>query len=246
MKLLITGGSSDIAFETAKRRAAMGDEITITASSEESLAKTLAEYKAGDVNAKGLVYNLEAPAEPAGGFGSFDGLILNAASRTVKLRKFADWSEKDGTEYLRTNIDGNLWLLRHLIPGMCDRKFGRVIFISSLSAVQGTSRFGYYCAAKSALEGLFLNLAVDYGEDNVFFNIVRPGVIATDRTKRFWKRGHYLEKMKEIVPTGALGEPSQVAEVMDPLLSKTSYMNGSTVTVSGGLPLMRSAGVLGV
>jgi len=101
---------------------------------------------------------------------SFDALILNAASRTVKLRKFDEWNEEDGAKYLRSDIDGNLWMLRQVLPGMRKRKFGRMVFISSLSAAQGTSRFPYYCLAKSAIEGLFLNLAVDYGEDNIFCN----------------------------------------------------------------------------
>lgn len=243
MKILITGGSSEIAMAIARGRAEQGNKITVTASSAESLERTLEAYEKAKIKTKGLVFDLE---NPSGSFDGFDALVLNAASRTVKLRKFTDWSEAEGAKYLRTNIDGNLWLLRHVIPGMQKRKFGRVVFISSLSAVQGTSRFAYYCAVKSALEGLFLNLAVDYGEENIYFNIVRPGIIATERTKRFWKRSHYLEKTKEIIPAGALGKPEQVAEALAPLLSPTSYMNGSVLTVSGGLPLLRSAGILAV
>lgn len=246
MKLLITGGSSEIAMALAQRRRQAGDHVTITASSANSLEETLADYKKADIKVKGTVFNLADPSASAEDFSGFDSVVLNAATRTIKLRKFTDWDEKAGAEYLRTNIDGNLWLLQRAIPGMVKRKFGRVVFVSSLSALQGTSRFAFYCAAKAALEGLILNLAVDYGEDNVYFNIVRPGVIATERTKRFWKRSHYLEKVQEIIPSKALGAPSQVAEAFDPLLSKTSYMNGTSITVSGGLPLMRSAGVLGV
>jgi 3-oxoacyl-[acyl-carrier protein] reductase len=129
---------------------------------------------------------------------------------------------------------------------MVERKFGRVVFVSSLSVAQGTSRFPYYCAAKSALEGLFINLGVDYGEHNVFFNIVRPGIIATERTKRFWKRSHYLKTLEKVIPVMKLGQAPQVAEALDPLLSPTGYMNGSTITVSGGLPMLRSAGLLDV
>jgi 3-oxoacyl-[acyl-carrier protein] reductase len=246
MKLLITGGSSEIAMAIAQRRSQLGDEVTITASSASSLEETLADYKKAQLSVKGMVFNLSDPSASERDFSGFDSVVLNAATRTVKLRKFTDWDEKAGSEYLRTNIDGNLWLLQRAIPGMVERKFGRVVFVSSLSALQGTSRFAFYCAAKAAIEGLFLNLAVDYGEENVYFNIVRPGVIATERTKRFWKRSHYLEKMQEIIPSKALGAPSQVAEALDPLLSVTSYMNGTSITVSGGLPLLRSAGVLGV
>lgn len=230
----------------AKRRVQAGDEVTITASSADSLKETLAEYEQAGIPVKGVVYNLADPQATDADWSQYEGLVLNAATRTVKLRKFTEWDDEDGDKYLRTNINGNLWLLKRVIAGMQQRKFGRVVFVSSLTAVQGTSRFSYYCLAKSALDGLMLNLAVDYGEDGIFFNIIRPGVIATERTKRFWKRSHYLERMQEIVPAKALGRPDQVAEAFDPLLSPTTYMNGAIVAVGGGLPMLRSAGVLGL
>lgn len=251
MRILITGGSSEIAQAIARSRLARGDEILVTASSEESLKDTMKAYKELGLDVTGLEYSLSEPERCAESVelamkGGIDALVLNAATRSVKLRRFHEWDERDGTEYMRSNIDGNVWLLRKLLPSMMERHFGRVVFISSLSVVQGTSRFPYYCLSKSAIEGLFLNLAVDYGEFNVYFNIVRPGIIATERTKRFWKRSHYLEKVKNIIPAMRLGAAAQVAEAVDPLLSSTGFMNGSVVTVSGGLPLMRSAGILGV
>lgn len=250
MKVLITGGSSEIGLALAKARAAKGDEVWVTSSSSASLEETLAEYVKEKIKVQGVVFDLAKPDTSPGEtqrlLEKIDALVLNAASRTVKLRRFTEWDEADGAAYLRANIDGNLWLLQRAIPGMVERKFGRLVFISSLTAMQGTSRFAYYCAAKAAVEGLFLNLAVDYAESGVFANIVRPGIIATERTKRFWKRSHYLERMTEIIPAGALGQPAQVAEAIEPLLSATGYMNGAIVPVGGGLPLLRSAGVLGV
>jgi 3-oxoacyl-[acyl-carrier protein] reductase len=247
MKLLITGGSSEMAMAIAKSRFAKGDEILVTASSAESLKECLETYKAAGIKAEGLVFDLANPAGSAEAekkLATIDALILNAATRSVKLRTFTDWDEADGEKYLRTNIDGNLWVLHRAIPGMKERKFGRVVFISSLSAATGTSRFPYYCLAKSALEGLMFNLAVDYGEFNVFFNVLRPGIIATERTKRFWKRSHYLEKIQKIIPAMKLGQADQIAEAVDPMLSANTYMNGSVLQVSGGLPMTRSAGIL--
>ena len=86
-------------------------------------------------------------------------------------------------------------------------------------------------------------MAVDYSANNILSNIVRVGLIKTSRTEQFWKRPAYQEKMAQINPQGMMGEAAQVAEAMDPLLSKTSFMTGSVVTVSGGLPLMRSEGI---
>lgn len=250
MKILITGGSSEIAQALAKARVSKKDEVWVTASSTESLKECLELYAQAGIRAQGVEFSLEEPdrnkAELEPVLSQLDALVLNAASRSVKLRTFTDWNEAGGAAFLRANIDGNLWLLRRTLPGMVERKFGRIVFVSSLSVVQGMSRFPYYCAAKSAVEGLCLNLAVDYGEHNVFVNIVRPGIIATERTKHFWKRSHYLEKVTKVIPALKLGEAAQVAEAMEPLLSPSSFMNGSVVTVSGGLPMMRSAGLLDV
>lgn len=245
MKILVTGGSSDIAKAIVERRLQAGDSITVTASTAEKLTKTLAEYgKNKDLS--GIVYDLQDPSSIKNVEDEFDAIVLNAASRNAKLRKFHEWDVEEMEDYLATNVTGNLRLLQKLLPGMVKRKFGRIVFVSSLSVTQGTSRFPLYCASKSAIEGLILNLAVDYGADNIFSNIIRPGIIATERTKKFWKRSHYLERVQEIVPARALGKPEQVAEAIDPLLSKTSFMNGSIVTVSGGLPLLRTEGLLGV
>jgi 3-oxoacyl-[acyl-carrier protein] reductase len=250
MKVLITGGSSEMAIAIAKLRVAKGDQVTVTASSEESVKECKEVYESAGIQADVVEFCLEEPSRHSDkiemALSECDALILNAATRSVKLRVLTDWDESDGEKYLRTNVNGNIWLLRRALVGMKERKFGRVVFISSLSAATGTSRFPYYCAAKSALEGLMLNLAVDYGEFNVLCNILRPGIIATARTKRFWKRSHYLEKIQGIIPAMKLGQAEQIAEAVEPMLSENCYMNGSVVAVSGGLPMTRSAGMFDV
>jgi 3-oxoacyl-[acyl-carrier protein] reductase len=249
MNILITGGSSDIAQAIAKRRIEAGDKIIITCSSEESLQQTLEQYQQQKMSVKGFVYNFSEPQacepdleqllqEP------LDGLVLNAFTRVSQLRKLHAIPYKGIRTYIDNNLHGNIWLIHRLLPTMLAQKFGRLILISSLSSITGTSRYGAYCATKAALEGLFFNLAVDYSANNILSNIMRIGLIKTSRTEQFWKNPVYQEKMAQIIPQGTMGEPNQVAEAMDPLLSKTSFMTGSVVTVSGGLPLMRSEGLL--
>ncbi len=249
MNILITGGSSDLAKAMAKRRLEMGDKIIITSSNEQSLSDTIAQYKQEQMEVTGFVYNFSNPEacekdlelilkEP------IDALILNAFTRVPHLRKLHAIPYKSLHQYIDTNIQGNLWLIHRILPNMLAHKFGRLVLISSLSSITGTSRYGAYCATKAALEGLFLNLAVDYSANNILSNILRVGLIKTSRTEQFWKNPNYQEKMSQIIPQGTMGEPNQVAEALDPLLSKTSFMTGSVLTVSGGLPLMRSEGLL--
>lgn len=249
MNILITGGSSDIAQAIVKRRLQLGDTITVTSSSKESLNKTLEHYKHHEMQVRGLVYHFSNPEASKEELQNLlqeplDGVILNAFTRVSQLRKLHALSYPALRTYIDDNLHGNIWLIHHLLPALLANKFGRLILISSLSAITGTSRYGAYCATKAALEGLFLNLAVDYSANNILSNIVRVGLVKTSRTEQFWKKSAYQEKMAQIIPQGMMGEAAQIAEAMDPLLSKTSFMTGSVITVSGGLPLMRSEGIL--
>ena len=249
MNIVITGGSSDIAQAIAKRRIEAGDKIIITCSSEQSLHQTLEHYQQQKMLVKGFVYNFSAPEACEQDLETLlqepiDGLVLNAFTRVSQLRKLHALPYNTIRTYIDNNLHGNIWLIHRLLPTMLTHKFGRLILISSLSSITGTSRYGAYCTTKAALEGLFFNLAVDYSANNILSNVLRVGLIKTSRTEQFWKKPIYQEKMTQIIPQGTMGEPSQVAEAMDPLLSKTSFMTGSVVTVSGGLPLMRSEGLL--
>lgn len=249
MNLLITGGSSDIAQAVAKRRIGMGDNIIITASSEQSLSQTLESYQQKNMKVSGFVYDFSQPESCEKDLEALlqnplDGLILNAFTRVSQLRKLHALPFNAIRTYIDQNINGNIWLIQKILSSMLLNKMGRLVLISSLSSVTGTSRYPAYCAAKAALEGLFLNLAVDYSSKNILSNILRVGLIKTSRTEQFWKNPLYQEKVSKIIPQGTMGEPSQVAEAMDPLLSKTSFMTGSVLTVSGGLPLMSSEGLL--
>lgn len=249
MRIMITGGSSEIAQAIVKRRIDLGDEIIITSSSEQSLNETLNLYNHLKMEVKGMVYNFSDPEASVSELDKLvqeplDGLVLNAFTRTSQLRKLHALPYKGIRTYIDNNLHGNIWLIHQLLPAFLANKMGRLVLISSLASITGTSRYPVYCAAKAALEGLFLNLAVDYSANNILSNIVRVGLIKTSRTEQFWSGKIYQEKIGTIIPQGVMGEPSQVAEAIDPLLSRTSFMTGSAITVSGGLPLMRSEGLL--
>lgn len=248
MNILITGGSSDIGMAIAKRRVQFGDKIIITSSSQESLTKTLNKYHQQEMQVRGLVYHFSNPESSKEDLENLlqeplDGVIFNAFTRVSHLRKLHALPYPALRSYIDNNLHGNLWLIHQLLPAFLSNQFGRLILISSLSAISGTSRYGAYCATKAALEGLFLNLAVDYSANNILSNIVRVGLVKTSRTEQFWSKPAYQKRMEQIIPQGKMGEAEQIAEALDPLLSPNSFMSGSLITVSGGLPLLRSEGM---
>lgn len=247
MKILITGGRSAIAQALAARQIAQGHEVVVTASSVASAAEVTKLYAARKIAADVVTF----PLDPSALFHEsleavleegVDALVLNASPPIKRFKLAHQFSTEEIREALAVNVEGNVRLVQRVLPQMTRRRFGRLVFVSSAMVATGTSRHGLYCMTKSAMEAFFVNLAVDYSAKNVLANVLRPGIVKTERTARFWKKEGYLEKAK-VIPQGALGEPEQIAEVFDPLLSKTSYMTGSIVTVSGGLPLMKLGGL---
>ncbi len=237
MRTLITGFGSDLSQALSRRRRQLGDEVILTSSrggleTEEGVVVPF-DLKDPQSNSQALLAHIEQ---------GFDCLILVAASKVGELRLFHEWSFEETKEFLRTNIEGNAWLLQRVLPQMMQRKFGRILFMSSLSAATGTSNYGVYCAAKAAMEGLIFNLAVDYAEYGIFSNVLRPGILATSRTEEFWSRPGYQRVVSKVIPAGQVGTVEQVAEASDVLLSETSYINGAILDVAGGLPRIKQRG----
>jgi 3-oxoacyl-[acyl-carrier protein] reductase len=239
MKTLITGFHSDLAQALIQRRRGFGDTVVATSTKPEGASTAECRVVGFDLGAvDGPHRELDQVLD-----GGIDLLILNAAGRVGELKPLHEVPYDELRQYMRVNIEGNLWLIQRVLPAMKSAGFGRILFISSVSAGSGTSGYGMYCCAKAALEGLIFNLSVDYGEFGIYSNVLRPGILATSRTQDFWSRPGYQKIVSRTIPAGKIGTCEQVAEATDPLLSKTSYINGAVLEVSGGLPRVRSRGM---
>jgi 3-oxoacyl-[acyl-carrier protein] reductase len=249
VKILITGGNSLIAQSIAFDRIARGDSVVLTAASLSSLSQLETTCRRIGQGATCLLFDLLSPDECSAGcdgmLAEIDGLILNAATPTETRDVFHRLPRHEVDAAIDGNIKGNVYLLRKALPGMQERKFGRIVFISSVSAVMGTAHYGAYCLHKAAIEGLIFNLAVDYARDNVLANIVRLGIFRTARTEEFWGREKYVRRVAGVIPQGEFGDPGSIPDAIAPLLSVKQYMNGSVVTIAGGLPLVRPS-LLGI
>lgn len=249
MRIIVTGGNSWIAQAIALDRIARGDDVTLTASSGGSLETLLATCGERGITASCVVFDLRTPEDHAPELderlNTVDAIVLNAATPVPTLDRFHRLPADEVDASIDADIKGNLFLLRQVLPGMLERRFGRIVFMSSVSVVMGTSRYGAYCLTKSAMEGLMLNLAVDYGDCNVLSNIVRLGIFRTRRTERYWTREKYVKSAASLIPQGTLGDVDALPEAIHPLLSPRQYINGSVVTVSGGLPLLKTMSLPG-
>lgn len=247
MRILVTGGRSEMGQAIAKKRKAMGDEVLVTASSEVTLEEARKVYDPLGIEI--AFFDLANPNSQSEKLLDWcakgvSGVVFNAAPETRMLKRLHEFEESELRASMESHFVGNFWLLKRLLPAMVEKKFGRLVFISSMT-VYGSSRYPLYTLCKSGLEGLFINVAADYGEYNVTSNILRPGFIATKRTERFWKRSDYLKKVGDLIPMRRLGQAEDIAEAVQPMLSANCYMNGATVNCGGGLPSVRMEAIMG-
>ncbi len=234
MKALITGGSSDISRAIIKDLSKSYD-CFYTASSMTSLEKNKDFFKSEDINTEGFIFDFSSPVLDK---NDFDVLILCAASKQKKINSIVDLDINEVKSYISENVNSNVLLIQKCLEHMVKNEFGRIIFISSISTEIGTSGYAPYIISKSAIEGLIRNIAVDFSDKNITANTLRLGPFKTSRTKAFWKRDFYQDHMRKLILQNKMGEPSMVNSFINSLIAKDSFVNGQSINISGGLPLI--------
>ena len=166
-------------------------------------------------------------------YGTVDIVVNNAGVRPT--RPFLEMSLSEWEQVLRVNLTGTFNCCAAVGPLMVERRWGRIVNISSLAAQRGsTGGHSHYAAAKAGITGFSKSLARELAPFGVTVNVVSPGWIDTEG----WEG--QLEGRRETyaaqVPVGRLGTPGDVAYAVAFLVSEqASYLTGITLPVNGGL-----------
>ena len=164
-----------------------------------------------------------------------DFLILNAGLNKDNL--FLRMSEEEWDDVIDVNLNSTFKLVKFFLKGMIKRRFGRIIFITSVVSFTGNPGQTNYTASKSALTGFCKSLSLEVASRNITVNCVAPGFIASNMTDKLSddQKSLILDK----VPMKKLGNPSDIANTVNFLCSdKASYITGQTIHVNGGLALI--------
>jgi 3-oxoacyl-[acyl-carrier protein] reductase len=183
----------------------------------------------GDIGDKDFVQEMVKQAK--GKYGRIDILVNNAGitkDRPIQLMQEAQWDE-----VLDTNLKGTFLCSKGVLGSMMEQKYGRIVNITSISAVAGREGQVNYGAAKAGVIGFTKCLAREVAKHNILVNAVVVGVIDTLMTKRLPKG--IIEDLMKMIPMGRIGQPEEVANCCLFLASElSSYVTGATLNVSGG------------
>ncbi|MER6015007.1 SDR family NAD(P)-dependent oxidoreductase [Streptomyces bluensis] len=163
------------------------------------------------------------------------GALVNNAGITSPTR-FLDVMPVEWDRIFEVNVRGSFLVTHRVAAGMAERGFGRIVFLSSVSAERGGGVFGgvAYSAAKAALLGLSKSLARELGPSGVTVNSVAPGLIDTDITQGKLDEERRAAMIAD-VPVRRIGGVEDVADVIAFLARPESgYLTGATYDVNGG------------
>jgi len=163
----------------------------------------------------------------------YPDILINNAGITrdnIMLRmKDEEWDN-----VIDVHLNGQYLLIKSFIKKMVKNRWGRIINISSTSAVLGNKGQANYAAAKAGIEAMSRSLARELGSRNINVNCVAPGFIETDMTKEISDGNE--DFLASQIPLGRIGKPIEIAEVVNFLASdKANYITGQTIHVNGGL-----------
>jgi 2-hydroxycyclohexanecarboxyl-CoA dehydrogenase len=241
---IVTGAASKrgIGRATAHTLAAAGWNVAILDLDEAAAKEAACEVaEAGGVQAFGVRCDVTDEASVEGALAALDasappvGALVNNAGITSPTR-FLEVSGQEWDRIFAVNVRGAYNITRRVVPGMADRGFGRVVFLSSVSAERGGGVFGgvAYSAAKAAQLGFARALAREVGPNGITVNSVAPGLIDTDITGGALE-GERKDQLIAGIPVGRNGTVRDVADLITYLCREESgYITGATYDVNGG------------
>lgn len=236
---LITGASRGIGAAIAEKFASLGANIAIVDYGNVEMALELKKRIEGSIKAEFYQCDVsdfsvckETVSKIAADFGGIDILVNNAGITRDNL--LVTMEDADFDAVINTNLKGCFNMIKACGRNFIKRKYGKVINISSISALRGIAGQANYSSSKAGIIALTKVAAKEFGGKNVCCNAIAPGFITTDMTKELGTEDEFLKT----IPLKRLGKPEDVANLAAFLASSASdYITGEVIRVDGGLAM---------
>jgi len=232
--VIVTGASSGIGLEIARYFLDRGDNVVINSQTESKLQQVYNELGAGE----NLAMVAGSVADKAVGeklaktaierFGSIDVLVNNAG--IYENKPFLEVTEEYLDKFLNTNLKGTFFTTQSVIPQMQLQKDGVIINIGTPLVYHAIAQSPSTApiSSKGAIHALTLQLAAEFGKDNIRVNIVAPGLIRTPM------HGESIDNNAGIHLINRIGEPQEVAQMVH-AIAKNTFISGAIINADGGM-----------
>lgn len=230
---LVTGGSRGIGEAISRRLKDDGYKVAATYAGNDEKAATFTEatgIKTYKWNVADYDASKEGIARVEADLGPIEVVVANAG--ITRDAPFHKMTPEQWKEVVDTNLTGVFNTVHPVWPGMRERKFGRVIVISSINGQKGQFAQVNYAATKAGDLGIVRSLAQEGARSGITANAICPGYIATEMVMAV------PEKVREAIigqiPAGRLGEPEEIARCVAFLAADDAgFINGSTISANG-------------
>ena len=238
---IVTGAGSGIGKAIANGLVQAGAEIVIVGRNRERLEKAATEIEKFGGPVIALQADISKMEEikkvvdrAVKEFGKIDFLFNNAG--IVRRAPSEDFTEKDWDETITTNLKGPFFLAQAVARVMIyQKRKGKIINTSSLSAVQGGKRVPAYAASKGGLSQVTKSMANDWAKYNILVNALGPGWVKTELTEPLQQDRERYAEITNRIPLGRWADPEDLMGVAVFLASDASdYITGQTIFVDGG------------
>jgi len=239
--MLVTGAAGGIGRAICRRLAAEGAGLALLDVGEavDAFAAELAGQGARAVRVAAARADVsdatqvrQAVAVLTEALGPVDGLVNNAGVTSI-IAPLLRMEDEQWARDLGVNLTGPFNTIRAVLPGMVQRRWGRIVNISSMAARAGLWRQAGYSASKAGLLGLTRNVALEHAADGICCNAVLPGLIETPAVARLPQP--VMDHAMSLTPARRTGRTDEVAALVAFLLSdEAAYLNGAEIDIDGG------------
>ncbi len=216
---LVTGGASGLGAATAARLRA--DGLAVTTLDVSGTADV-----AADVTDEAMLRRI------AGQIGPVD-VLINSAGIIGANKPLLETTAEEWRRVFDVNVLGTVNTMRTFVPGMCERRWGRVVNFASMAGKDGNPNLSIYSASKAAVIGLTKSAGKELATAGVLVNAIAPAVIATPMNDS--TAPDVLAHVVSLIPMKRIGRPEEVAELVAFLSSdQVSFSTGAVYDISGG------------